>query len=276
MKKTLIALAVAVSAVSGAAHAWTTGDFNGSFDINGTITADQYNDKWEWKVGDGLSFHNTTKDMTDGSKTLTITQTEPAAILLGHTKEAFATPTTGVGAIPLISFSDYEQNEVNLESTGESNKGFFNLPMTDGEGNKLGDVKVNVTAAGLLSYSEKRTKLVGVASVISNDDANIYNGGLVSSVTNSGQVASGLVAKFGNYNHSALLSQLKAVHSDLGNQVSQTSPKSTDMVNTDGDVMASSYALGIDQGQTIVATFTKPVTTTTQWSAPLNVAVTYN
>ncbi|HGU1594473.1 TPA: fimbrial protein [Escherichia coli] len=276
MKKTLIALAVAVSAVSGAAHAWTTGDFNGSFDINGTITADQYNDKWEWKVGDGLSFHNTTKDMTDGSKTLTITQTEPAAILLGHTKEAFATPTTGVGAIPLISFSDYEQNEVNLESTGESNKGFFNLPMTDGEGNKLGDVKVNVTAAGLLSYSEKRTKLVGVASVISNDDANIYNGGLVSSVTNNGQVASGLVAKFGNYNHSALLSQLKAVHSDLGNQVSQTSPKSTNMVNTDGDVMASSYALGIDQGQTIVATFTKPVTTTTQWSAPLNVAVTYN
>lgn len=276
MKKTLIALAVAVSAVSGAAHAWTAGDFNGSFDINGTITADQYNDKWEWKVGDGLSFHNTTKDMTDGSKTLTITQTEPAAILLGHTKEAFATPTTGVGAIPLISFSDYEQNEVNLESTGESNKGFFNLPMTDGEGNKLGDVKVNVTAAGLLSYSEKRTKLVGVASVISNDDANIYNGGLVSSVTNNGQAASGLVAKFGNYNHTALLSQLKAVHSDLGNQVSQTSPKSTDMVNTDGDVMASSYALGIDQGQTIVATFTKPVTTTTQWSAPLNVAVTYN
>lgn len=276
MKKTLIALAVAVSAVSGAAHAWTAGDFNGSFDINGTITADQYNDKWEWKVGDGLSFQNTTKDMTDGSKTLTITQTEPAAILLGHTKEAFAAPTTGVGAIPLISFSDYEQNEVNLESTGESNKGFFNLPMTDGEGNKLGDVKVNVTAAGLLSYSEKRTKLVGIASVISNDDAKIYNGGLVSSVTNSGQVASGLVAKFGNYNHSALLSQLKAVHSDLGSQVSQTSPKSTDMVNTDGDVMASSYALGIDQGQTIVATFTKPVTTTTQWSAPLNVAVTYN
>ncbi|HAX5023220.1 TPA: fimbrial protein [Escherichia coli] len=276
MKKTLIALAVAVSAVSGAAHAWTTGDFNGSFDINGTITADQYNDKWEWKVGDGLSFHNTTKDMTDGSKTLTITQTEPAAILLGHTKEAFATPTTGVGAIPLISFSDYEQNAVNLESTGESNKGFFNLPMTDGEGNKLGDVKVNVTAAGLLSYSEKRTKLVGIASVISNDDAKIYNGGLVSSVTNSGQVASKLVEKFGNYNHSALLSQLKAVHSDLGSQVSQTSPKSTDMVNTDGDVMASSYALGIDQGQTIVATFTNPVTTTTQWSAPLNVAVTYN
>ncbi|HGE9215371.1 MULTISPECIES: fimbrial protein [Escherichia] len=276
MKKTLIALAVAISAVSGAAHAWTTGDFNDSFEINGTITAEQYNDKWEWMVGDGLSFQNTIKDMTEDGKILTITQDKPTPILLGRTKEAFAAPTSGVGAIPLISFSDYENQPVDLESTGESNKGFFNLPMTDGEGNKLGDVKVNVTAAGLLSYSEKKTNLVGVASVISNENAKIYNGGLVSSVTSSGHVASGLVEKFGNYNHSALLSQLKKVYPDLGKQVSQVYAKSTDMVNTNGDVMASSYALGIDQGQTIEATFTNPVTTTTQWSAPLNVAVTYN
>ena len=48
------------------------------------------------------------------------------------------------------------------------------------------------------------------------------------------------------------------------------------MVMTTGDVIASSYALGIDQGQTIEATFTNPVVSTTQWSAPLNVAVTYN
>lgn len=73
-----------------------------------------------------------------------------------------------------------------------------------------------------------------------------------------------------------MLSQLKKVYPDLGKQVSQVYAKSTDMVNTNGDVMASSYALGIDQGQTIEATFTNPVTTTTQWSAPLNVAVTYN
>ncbi|MBC0343796.1 hypothetical protein FSF51_024035 [Escherichia coli] len=73
MKKTLIALAVAVSAVSGAAHAWTTGDFNGSFDMNGTITADAYKDKWEWMVGGALSFNNTIKEMTDDSKLLTLT-----------------------------------------------------------------------------------------------------------------------------------------------------------------------------------------------------------
>lgn len=276
MKKTLIALAVAVSAVSGAAHAWTAGDFNGSFDINGTITADQYNEKWEWMTGDGLSFANTIKDMTGDNKILTITQEKPAPILLGRTKEAFAAPSVGVGAIPLISFSDYENQPVDLQSSEEASKGFFNLPMKDDSGNKLGAVKVNVTVAGLLSYSEKRTNLVGITSLTSDDNAEIYNGGLVASVVKHGSEASSIVEKFGNSNHTALLGQLKAVYPDLGRQVSQTSAKSSNMVNTEGDVLASSYALGIDQGQTIEATFDAPVVKTTQWTAPLNVAVTYN
>lgn len=276
MKKTLIALAVAVSAVSGAAHAWTAGDFNGSFDINGTITADQYNDKWEWMVGEPLSFENTTKEMTGGNKVLTITQKDPASILLGRTKEAFATPSVGVGAIPLISFNDYEGKPVSLQDSGNAGKGFFELPMKDNSGNQLGSVKVNVTSAGLLSYSELRTNLVGVASLSSDNNEKIYNGGLVSSVVSKGTDAASIMSKFGNYNHSALLGQLKAVHPGLGQQVNKQYAESTNMVNTSGDVMASSYALGIDQGQTIEATFTNPVNTTTQWSAPLNVAVTYN
>lgn len=276
MKNTLIALAVAASTVSGAAHAWSTGDIDSSFNINGSITAEQYGDKWEWMVGDGLSFENTTNDMTENRTVLTISQNKPTPILLGRTKEAFATSVAGVGAIPLISFSDYERNKVTLEASGEDNKGFFNLPMTDNEGNKLGNVKVNVTAVGLLAYSELKTKLIGVASVISNDSSKIYNGGLVSSVGKSGQFASGLVAKFGNYNHNTLATQIKTVHPGLGSLISQSVAKSTDMVNTDSDVMASSYALGIDQGQTIVATFDAPVVKTTQWAAPLNVSVTYN
>ncbi|HFK7294152.1 fimbrial protein [Escherichia marmotae] len=278
MKKTLIALAVAVSAVSGAAHAWTTGDFNGSFDMNGTITADTYKDKWEWMVGDALSFENTTKEMTDGSKLLTITQSEPAPILLGRTKEAFAAPMVGVGAIPLIAFSDYEGNAVALQSSGDNGKGFFELPMKDDSGNNLGSVKVNVTSAGVFSHSEISTGYVGVGSVTSDDNTSIYYGGLVSPAIKAGKDASSAVAKFGNYNHTQLLGLIKAVIPDAGNkgQVSKGSALSQNMVMTTGDVIASSYALGIDQGQTIEATFTNPVVSTTQWSAPLNVAVTYN
>ncbi|EHY5119903.1 fimbrial protein [Escherichia coli] len=276
MKKTLIALAVAVSAASGAAHAWTTGDFNGSFDINGTITSEQYNDKWEWMTGDGLSFENTTKQMSDGNTKLTITQEKAAPILLGRTKEAFVAPSVGVGAIPLISFSDYEGKTVELISGDEENKGFFNLPMKDTEGQKLGNVKVNVTAAGVLSRND--ADYVRIISLASKSNSDIYNGGLVSSVTPYGQKASSIMSKFGNSNHTALLQQIIAAQPEASGkgQMNWTASQTTNMVNDEGNVMASSYALGIDQGQMIEATFDAPVVKATQWAAPLNVAVTYN
>ncbi|WP_258271007.1 fimbrial protein [Escherichia coli] len=274
MKKTLIALAVAVSAVSGAAHAWTTGDFDGSFDINGTITAEQYNDKWEWMTGNGLSFENTIKQMSDDNTKLTITQDSPAPILLGRTKEAFAAPSVGVGAIPLISFTDYAGEPVSLQNADGENKGFFNLPMKD----NLGNVKVNVTSAALLSKSDTPAGQVRISSLTSTSDSNIYYGGLVSSVVGTGSAASSLVGKFGGDNHSALLSKIKQVIPDAGSkgQMNWIYAGTTDMVDTKSEVMASSYALGIDAGQTIEAKFTNPVVSTTQWSAPLNVEVAYN
>lgn len=278
MKKTLIALTVAIFSVSGAAHAWNSGDFNDSFDINGTITVDSFKDKWEWIIGPALSFENNSTEMTNNKTTLTITQSAPVPILLGHTKEAFAVSPGSADAIPLISFSDYEGQSISLQSSGEANKGYFDLPMKDGDGNKLGNVKVNVTSAGLLSKSVSDAGRVRIMSLLSNDNMHIYYGGLVSDVVSKGQEASVLVGKFGNYNHTALLGQITSVLPALSSasQSGAIYATSTNMVDTNGDVLASAYSLGIDQGQTIEATFTTPVVKTTQWSAPLNVAVTYN
>ncbi|HBA9649675.1 fimbrial protein [Escherichia coli] len=273
MKKTMIALALAASAVSGMAHAWTTGDFNGSFDINGTITVDQYKDKWEWMTGEGLSFEHNIKEMNNDQTKLTITQSKATPILLGRTKEAFAAPAVGVGAIPVISFTDYAGKTVTLQSSSEAAKGYFDLPMKDAEGANLGNVKVNVTVAGLVSRSNNDHRAIH-QSVESKNNNEIYYGGLVSSVAALANDASSIASKFGNYNHTALLGQLEAV-SDI--QAQQLWGKGTaNMVHTDNNVSASSYSLGIDQGQIIEATFTNPVAKTTQWSAPLNVAVTYN
>ncbi|MCI3086827.1 fimbrial protein [Escherichia coli] len=280
MKKTLIALTVAVSAVSGVAHAWTSGNFNDSFDINGTIAVDAYSYKWEWMIGESLSFHNTTRDLTGENNVLSITQSRPVPILLGRTKEAFSAPSIGVGAIPLISFSDYEGNDVLLQDSSEDNKGYFVLPMKDPDGQKLGQVKVNVMSAGLVidgvSSVSGETSMAMYSGVKSSDRMGIYYGGLVSSPKGTGSVMSEIVSKFGNYDHNALLTQLIAAEPNVDvNQIAPTNaPQSVNMV--DYGAKASSYALGIDQGQTIEATFTNPVTRTTQWSAPLNVAVTYN
>lgn len=276
MKKTMIALALAASAVSGMAHAWTTGDFNGSFDINGTITADRYKEKWEWETGKGLTFENNIQQMTDSNKKLTITQSTSTPILLGHTKEAFSAPAVGVGAIPVISFTDYAGETVTLQSSDEIAKGYFDLPMKDAEGAKLGNVKVNVTVAGVLSRSERSTNKVIINSVESTENNNIYYGGIVSKVSDLGADASSIASHFGNYNHTKLLEQILKVIPEVDAGQKNYGKFKTDMVGTDGNVFASSYTLGIQQGQTIEATFTNPVVKATQWSAPLNVAVTYN
>ncbi|HCN8216144.1 TPA: hypothetical protein N6448_004795, partial [Escherichia coli] len=52
MKKTLIALAVAASAVvSGSAMAWTANGDGGSVDLGGTLTPTDVMTPWEVKVG---------------------------------------------------------------------------------------------------------------------------------------------------------------------------------------------------------------------------------
>ena len=104
MKKTLIALAVAASAVSGIAHAWTNGDFNGSVDIGGSISADDYRQKWSWAIGSGLNgFSNILTEMTDSGTKLIITVHGNKPILLGKTTEAFATLVgRGVGQSLLL------------------------------------------------------------------------------------------------------------------------------------------------------------------------------
>ncbi|HFI4472209.1 TPA: fimbrial protein, partial [Escherichia coli] len=71
MKKTLIALAVAASAVvSGSAMAWTNGNFNGSVDIGGSVTVgDNFAQKWAWQTGTSLgAFDGNAKEMTDAGK----------------------------------------------------------------------------------------------------------------------------------------------------------------------------------------------------------------
>ncbi|ENM7303529.1 hypothetical protein AB8N91_004958, partial [Escherichia coli] len=56
MKKTLIALAVATSAVvSGSAMAWTAGGNGGSVEIGGTLTPETVVLPWEVKTGSNIA-----------------------------------------------------------------------------------------------------------------------------------------------------------------------------------------------------------------------------
>ncbi|WP_105455306.1 fimbrial protein [Escherichia coli] len=281
MKKTLIALAVAASAVSGMAHAWTNGDFNGSVDIGGSITADDYRQKWSWAVGSDINgFSNALTDLTENGTKLTITVSGNKPILLGKTTEAFATPVdAGVGAKPQITFTDYEGQTVALqyEHDNKDGLGYFVLPMKNTDGTKIGSLKANVAYAGAVSVGKDGQGYIGS---LSERDWSIFKGGLgvygSASVLDGGDAAAERTALFGSLSQAEMLQQIQAVNAGVSGLGSRTGSVGENMKYTDGTVVSAAYAMGIANGQTLEATFDQAVTASTQWSAPLNVAVTYN
>ncbi|EJC9344512.1 fimbrial protein [Escherichia coli] len=282
MKKTLIALAVAASAVSGMAHAWTNGDFNGSVDIGGSITADDDRQKWLWAVGSDINgFNNSLKNMNENKTKLTITVNSNKPILLGKTNEAFSTPVAGgVGAIPQIAFTGYDGTPVELKNPdGVRDKGlaYMVLPMKNEKGDKLGSVTVNASYAGAVMVGKPGS--VSLRSLYGGSNNVIFNGGLPINVLGSeflkGDSAASRTELFGSLSASGMLKQLQGVYPDITAYDIQNNANEN-MQYTDGTVVSAAYALGIADGQTIELTFDKAVTASTKWSAPLNVAVTYN
>ncbi|HBA7530800.1 TPA: fimbrial protein [Escherichia coli] len=280
MKKTLIALAVAASAVvSGSAMAWTNGNFNGSVDIGGSVTVgDNFAQKWAWQTGTSLgAFDGNSKEMTDSGKKLVITAAQNAAILLGKTNEAFMATDVASSAIPQIAFSDYQKGKVTpvFADAANTGTGYLEIPVVDTQSSPIGQAKVNMTVAGVRMVSDVAQQRGVLGSVYADNSNDIFFGGVpavADGVMNHGNAAVNFVQSMGGLSSADLLGQLTAVESTIVNTAASTFPQKSSMTE---NVTAATYAMGIKSGQTLELTFTKPVTQTTAWKAPLNVSVTY-
>ncbi len=283
MKKNLIALALAVSAVSGVAHAWTDGEFSGSVDFGGSITPDTEVQNWAWEAGTGLNnFSSYISDMTSGGTVLQITAEDNKAILLGKTKQTIA-GNVGSGIIPQLSFSDgagdtvtINRNEDNLRS-GEV---YFILPVTDGDsGSALGNLRVNAAVAGVVlgvTTSETSSNLFSVAGTSSNT-SNAFFGGIPSGAAiQSATTAVSLTETFGALSESDLTEQVSLTYPDAVGTINYlTSAASTSFVGSVNPASAATYAMGIKSGQTMNVIFDSEVTDEVNWVAPLNISVSY-
>ncbi|HBA7889577.1 TPA: fimbrial protein [Escherichia coli] len=283
MKKTLIALAVAASAVSGMAHAWTNGDFNGSVDIGGSITADDYRQKWSWAVGSDINgFSNALTDLTEGGTKLTITVNGDKPILLGKTNEAFSTPVAGgVGAIPLISLSDATGEVRLLKGTvdARSGVGTFDLEIKNRDTDKkIGTLRATMTGMAVagIAGAENTGKL---SALYAYGSSRIFSGGLVTengSEMKDANTAVAFTEKMGSLSSADILSQIQQVKQNVESLTPQTSSVSENMKYDNGNVVSAAYALGFENGQTLEATFDEAITASTQWTAPLNISIAYN
>ncbi|MBJ4431454.1 hypothetical protein JGE53_19990 [Salmonella enterica subsp. enterica serovar Give] len=96
MKKTLIALAVAASAVvSGSAMAWTQTGTGGSLELGGTLTPQDKVTPWEVAVGAANTNLNT--DIAKGERIVDIPVNKPIPVL--GIRTISTTPFKGVNGI---------------------------------------------------------------------------------------------------------------------------------------------------------------------------------
>lgn len=141
-------------------------------------------------------------------------------------------------------------------------------------------MKVNASYAGVSGVGGVASADGRLNSLYAEGSGAIFYGGLPTNVAQSellsGSAAAARTELFGSLSKNDILGQIQRVNANITSLVDGAGTFRENMMYTDGTVVSAAYALGIANGQTIEATFDQAVTASTQWSAPLNVAVTYN
>ena len=254
MKKTLIALALAATAVSGSAMAWTSSGTGGSMEFSGTLTPVENVTPWEVLVGAAVS--NLNAEIKTGSKIASIPVKTAVPVLGIRTalSQAFQ-GTTGItpqidykGAIDTSAFAG-GVTTLTLEVKNASDA-------------KIGVLTAPLSAAAVTSTPTQYT-------LYANTAGRAFGGGL--STTNAGAAQSVSAAK-------ALINSINPDF--MANYVTQggsesSSPVTWDFANDSGRY-SGAYGAGIVAGATAKLTLDNPAASDAiAWKASLPITVSY-
>ncbi|HAW2383351.1 TPA: fimbrial protein [Escherichia coli] len=168
MKKTLIALAVAGSVVSGSAFAWSQDGINSQITLGGTLN--QSSDSLVWEAMAGTDVSNLDGKILKGA-TVAKVDVENSILALSvrpSEKRAF---TGRAGISPRIDFG----GKVDF-SNAVAGKGVMTLPVTGSDGSVIGKAVAPFAAAGWGSVVSSDRK--GVVSLYAVDEKDGFFGGL--------------------------------------------------------------------------------------------------
>ncbi|HCL5535510.1 TPA: hypothetical protein N2N29_001539 [Citrobacter werkmanii] len=276
MKKTLIALALASTAVSGSAMAWTEGSTGGDIEFGGTVTK-LTPITWLWKLGAGkLDLNGKSSELTDADKKLTITATSDISILVGKTKAAYTgMDFTGNNTMPNIEFLSAGSKVTPVFAPNGAVTLAVKMFDAQAAGTELGTLTLNAKVGAL--QAGKRGNSYTSNPLYSSTSNDGFFGGIGN---NSSMIISGLAdndALIKAYGGVSLTELESMVNTATGHTGSFTQSNSSIALrkSTIYSSIAAGYGFGVPSGNTLEAAFTAPITTTTQWKAPITVAITY-
>ncbi|EKO1151720.1 hypothetical protein PX578_004419, partial [Escherichia coli] len=135
MKKTLIALVVASSAVSGSAMAagWEENGSGSSVELGGTLTPTTMETPWEVKTGNAVTDLNA--QIQKGQRVVNISTNESIPVLGIRTKQNTAF-NGQQGITPQIDY----QGKVTFSESSNWGESLVNLDIFDNSSNKIGSL----------------------------------------------------------------------------------------------------------------------------------------
>ncbi|ENT2754154.1 hypothetical protein ACG7ML_005162 [Escherichia coli] len=267
MKKTLIALAVAASAVvSGSAMAWTAGGNGGSVEIGGTLTPET---ALPWEVKTGSNIADLNAKIKKGQSEVDIVASK-AIPVLGIRVADVKGFVGGVGLSPQINYAGaIALDGFNREVTTLS------LEVQNAEGNKIGSLTAPFFAAAMRSYYEPGTEdettgvpNYGQRGLVARQAGDAFYGGL-----NTGYItetpADSYITRVG-----ALDPEFVAKYTSAGK--AHSTSNSVDSFTESKLVYNAFYGSGIEKDQTIKITLDSPAESEAiTWKASLPVTVSY-
>lgn len=265
MKKTLIALAVAASAVvSGSAMAWVSNGTGGNVELGGTLIPVEKVTPWEVKTGAGATGLNA--DVMKGQKMVKIALTKAVPVLGIRNKDANGfIGMFGGELVPQISYGTAV--DIDGFSGGVTT---LTLDAFNENGDKLGTMAVPFSAAGIINWNFIDGGAAGSLRLMASKAGGAFFGG-VGKTQNS--VPSSLDAAH------ALISSLDSDYvtkfqfgTDKEDRVQDNEDFHDDAVR-----FRVAYGAGIEQGKAIELTLDNPIMNDAQikWKASLPVTVSY-
>ncbi|HCR3450552.1 TPA: hypothetical protein ON570_004202 [Citrobacter werkmanii] len=265
MKKTLLAVALATSAFSGQALAWSNGSVGGNFEMGGTFTAEALPTQvWEAKIGSASAL-DAKLNNTDTTVTIPVTADIPVLGMRVANADGLIKAVTGSTNNPEIQYGG--GYDVTALTNGV---GSLTLDVMDSGNTKIGSINANLTTVALGSL--KNTSSTTVRSLFADNGANPrgFKNGLSNNANGAIQSPSDAKALI-----TKLFPDALTRFDDQGGTDATTAMAQNFNLSSSGAVHSAAYASGIESGTNLTINLDKPLTADTQWKATFPITISY-
>ncbi|HCL4891443.1 TPA: hypothetical protein N2F16_005305 [Salmonella enterica] len=259
MKKTLIALALTATAVSGSAMAWTPNSIGDTMEFVGTLTPKDVVNPWEVQMGANMNALNGSLKPNEKVVKITLSKAVPFLGIRTVEKKGFK---GAPGISPMINYgnvidaANFVKGEVPLS---------LEVNNTATPATKIGTLATKLTAVGVGAETGDSYH----NSVVALSTNSIFRGGLPQTrieampVAQAKSVAAALFSDIAtNFDSFSLLESTGTAGSDY----SPTNPLHQ---------YSAYYASGLQNGASVTITLDSPATVDTAWKATLPITVSY-